>query len=95
MTSIQDEVRLFEGQRVCLCRRPLLKYLIANGPHEDGGMVAVAKDQVGKVALMPLIEETGIVVLRLLAAPHIKRLVHDDDSHRVTHVQQFWCRGIM
>ena len=58
-------------------------------------MVTVAEDEIREVALVPLVEETGIVVLRLLTAPHIKRLVHDDDTHRVAHIQEFRCRGIM
>ena len=35
-------------------------------------MIAVALHQIRQVTLMPLVEETGIVVLRLLAPPHIE-----------------------
>ena len=86
MTCIQDEVCLFEGQSVGFCRRPLLKHLVTDAPHEDGRMVTVAEDEIREVALVPLVEETGIVVLRLLTAPHIKRLVHNDQTHRITHI---------
>ena len=91
MPRIQNEVGLFERQRVCFCRRPLFEHLISYAPHEDAGMVAVAQDEVGQVALMPFVKETGIVVLSLFAPPHIKRLVHDDESHGVAHIQQFGC----
>ena len=89
MACIQNEVGLFQCERVSFCRRPLLQHLVAYRPHQNGWMIAVAEDEVGEVTLMPLIEEAGIVVLRLLAAPHIETLVHNDQSHRVAHVQQF------
>ena len=58
-------------------------------------MIAVALHQIRQVTLMPLVEETGIVVLRLLAPPHVERFVHDNQPHRVTHVQEFWGRRIV
>ena len=58
-------------------------------------MVAVAQHKVCQVTLMPLVEETGIVVLGLATAPHVKRFVHHDESHRVAHVQQFGSRRIV
>ena len=58
-------------------------------------MVAVAENQVGEVALVPLVEEAGIVVLRLLTSPHIERFVHHDQSHRIAHIEQFGCWRIM
>ena len=50
-------------------------------------MVTVAQHHVGEVTLMPLIEEAGIVVLRLTATPHVETLVHDDEAHGVTHIE--------
>ena len=44
---------------------------------------------------MPFIEETGIIAIRFLAAPHVETLVHYEDAHRIAHVQEFWCRRIM
>ena len=58
-------------------------------------MVAVAQHKVGEVALCPLVEESGIVVLGLAAAPHVERLVHNDESHSVAHGEQFGCGRIM
>ena len=58
-------------------------------------MVAVAQHEVGEVALRPFVEESCVVVLRLAASPHVERLVHDDESHRVAHGEEFGCRGIM
>ena len=89
MPSIEDEVGLLEGERVGLCRRPLLQHFIADTPHQNGGVVAVTQDEVGEVALMPFVKEAGVVVLGLLASPHVKRLVHDDESHCVAQVEQF------
>ena len=58
-------------------------------------MVTISHHQVGQIALMPLVEEAGIVVLCLAATPHVKRLIHDDQSHRVAHIQQFRCWRVM
>ena len=95
VAGIEDEVRLFEGECVGLSRRPLLKHLVANRPHQDAGVVTVTKYQVRQVALMPLVEEAGIVILRLLTSPHVEALVHHDESHRVAHVQQFRSRRVV
>ena len=95
MTRVQNQVRLFQRQCVSLSRGPLFQHLVAYGPHQDAGVVAVAQHQVGQVALVPLVEETGVVVLRLFTPPHVETLVHDDEPHRVTHVQQLRSRGIV
>ena len=95
MPSVQDQIRLFESQRISLSRRPLLKHLVAYRPHQDRGVITVAQNQIRQVALVPLIKETGIVVLGFLAPPHVKALIHHNESHRVAHVQQLWCWGIM
>ena len=95
VACVQDQVSLFQRQRVSFGRRPLLEHLVADRPHQDARVVTVAQNQIREVALVPLVEEPRIVVLRLLAAPHVEALVHHDQSHRVAHVQQLWCRGIM
>ena len=74
---------------------PLLEHLVAYRPHQDARVVAVAQDEVGEVALVPLVEEAGVVVLGLAAAPHVERLVHHDESHRVAHGQQFRGRRVV
>ena len=74
---------------------PLLEHLVAYRPHQHRGVVAVAHHQVGQVALVPLVEEAGVVVLRLAPPPHVEALVHDDEPHRVAHVQQLGGGGIM
>ena len=58
-------------------------------------MVAVAQHKVSEVTFSPLVEESGIVVLGLTSAPHIKRLIHNDKSHGVAHGEEFGCRRIM
>ena len=95
MTRSEDEIGLLESECISISRRPLLQHLVADRPHQYAGMVAVAQHHVCKVALMPLIEETGIVVLGLATSPHVKRLIHDNETHRVTHVQQFGSRWIV
>ena len=58
-------------------------------------MITVALDEIRQVFLMPFIEETGIIAIRFLAAPHVETLVHHEETHRIAHVQEFWCRRIM
>ena len=58
-------------------------------------MVTVAQHQVGEVALVPLVKEAGIVVLRLTTTPHVETLVHDDEAHGVAHVEQLGSRRVM
>ena len=58
-------------------------------------MIAIAEYKVGKVAFMPLVEETGIIILSLLASPHIEALIHNDKPHCVAHIEQLRGRGIM
>ena len=72
VTGIQDEVRLFQRQRVGIGTAPLFQHLVAYRPYQDTGMIPVAQHHIGQVALMPFVEETGIVVLCLTATPHIK-----------------------
>ena len=95
MSGIQDKVRLFQGQLIGICRRPLLQHLVTDRPHQYTGMITVAQYQIGEVTLMPLIKETGIVSCRLLPSPHVKRLIHHDNTHRIAHVQQLRRRRIM
>ena len=95
VASIQNEVSLFQCQRISLSRRPLFQHFVAYRPHEDTGMITIAQHQIAQIALMPLVKETGIVVLCLTTSPHIETLIHHDDSHRVAHIQQFGSWRIM
>ena len=95
MTCIENQVSLFKGQRIGLYIAPLFEHLVTNRPHEDARVVTVTKNQIGEVSLVPLIEEAGIVVLGLLASPHVERFVHDYQSHGVTHIQQLRGRRIV
>ncbi len=93
--GIEDEVSLLERQPISAGRRPLLKHLIADAPYQDRRMVTVATHHVGEITLMPCVEEAGIVVLRLPLVPHVETLVHDDETHRIAHVEQFRSRRIV
>ena len=92
---IEDEVGLFKRQLIGVGGGPLLQDLVTDAPYQDRRMVTVAPHHVGEVALMPLIEEAGIVVLRLPSAPHVETLVHDDEAHRVAHIEQLRSGRIM
>ncbi len=46
MTSIQNEVCLFQGQGIGCRIRPLFEYLVTDTPHDDARMVAVTLHEV-------------------------------------------------
>ena len=52
-------------------------YLVADAPHDDGGVVAVGEHEVGDIARGPLVEEAGVAVLALGIDPHVETLGHD------------------
>ena len=95
MPRIQDEIRLLQTQGIGSGIRPLFEHLVADAPHDDARMIPVALHQIREITLMPFIEEAGIIAIRLLAAPHVKALVHHHDSHGITHIQKFGSRRIM
>ena len=65
VSEVEDEVSLFDGEFCAIVARPLFQHFVSCAPHQDAWMIAVAKDEVGEVALKPLVEVVGIVVLRL------------------------------
>ena len=95
MPRIQDEIRLLQTQGIGSGIRPLFEHLVADAPHDDARMIPVALHQIREITLMPFIEETGIIAIRLLAAPHVKALIHHHDSHGITHIQKLGSRRIM
>ena len=76
------------GHRLAVLGAPLLGDLVADAPHHDARVIAVAADHVGQIALAPLVEELAIAEARLVLAPLVERLVHHDDAHAVAHLEQ-------
>ena len=95
MAEVQYQVGFLQAEGIGLGVAPLLEHLVANAPDEDGGMVAVAHDEVGEVTFVPLVEVAGIVVGSLLLAPHVKGFIHDDEAHAVAQVEQFGGRRVV
>ena len=62
--------------------------LVAGGPEDDAGMVAVAHDGVGRVAHGPVLEVEVIVVGILCDGPAVEHLVHDQEAHAVGEVEE-------
>ena len=73
----------------------LLGNLVADGPHDDGGVVAVGYDEVGDVPISPLVEEAGVAVLALRIAPHVERLGHDHHAQRVADIHLHLARHVV
>ena len=64
---------------------PGFLHLVAYAPEDDAGMVAVAKDHIGDILLPPFVEDFRVVA----GFPFVKRLVDDEESHPVAHIQHF------
>ena len=62
--------------------------LVADGPEDDAGVVAIALDGVGGVADGPLLEVEVIVVGILGDGPAVEHLVHDEEAHAVGEVEE-------
>ena len=88
VAEVQYQVRFGEAQGVCPRVAPLLQHFISDAPHKDGGVIAVAHDEIRQVALVPCIKIARVVVRRLAFPPHIEGFVHDDEAHPITEVQE-------
>ena len=62
--------------------------LVAGGPEDDAGVVAVAQDGVGGVADGPVFEVEVVVVGVLGDGPAVEHLVHDEEAHAVGEVEE-------
>src|SRR5260370_41521703 len=69
--------------------------LVAYGPEDDGGMVAIALDGGGFVALGPVFEIEVVVVGVFGDGPAVEHLVHDEEAHAVGEVEELGCGRVM
>ena len=89
----RDEVR---GDREADFRLPLLADLVADRPHHDGRVVAVAADEVREVRLPPVVEVAGVGIGSALAdRPHVERLVQHEKTEPVAGVQHLDARRVV
>ena len=95
MSEIQDQISLFQTQRIRFGITPLFQDFITDTPHKNRRMITVTQNKIIQITFMPFIEVTGIIMRRLFLPPHIKSLIHHDKSHTVTKIKQFGCRRIM
>ncbi len=74
-------------------------HFVAQAPHHDARMVAVAEDKIGKVALPPLEEIDAVVVRRLVVAapvePAVEEFVHHHKPKGVAHVVELGSIGVV
>ena len=69
--------------------------LVADAPHHDGRVVAVAHQHRGEVALPVVLEELRIIVDVLGLLPHVRKLIHHQQAQLVAGVQEIAGRRIM
>ena len=69
--------------------------LVADAPHDDARVVAVAFHHDLQVAFAIFVEETGIVVRVLGDAPLVESLVDDQQAHAVAGIQKALCRNVV
>ena len=69
---------------------------IARAVDDDAGVIAVAEDGVGHVALPPLAEVEMVVLVGVLAdRPDVEHLVHDQEPHAVADVEELGRRRVV
>ena len=67
----------------------LLGDLVADAPHDDAGMVAVAPGHIAHIALRPFVEILAVAVAigDLRNLPHVERFVHHQQPHAVAEIE--------
>jgi hypothetical protein len=61
----------------------LFAHFVADAPHDDGGVVAVAADEGAGVGLGPIGEDAAVIVGGFGAAPGVEGFIEDDEAHLV------------
>ena len=69
--------------------------LVADGPDDDGGVIAIAKDPLLEVTPPPLLEIEGAVVLGGFFQPAVEDFVHDEDAETIADVVEKVMVGIV
>ncbi len=69
--------------------------LVAGGVEDDAGVVAIALDGGGVVALGPLAEVEVVVVGIFGDGPAVEHLVHDEEAHAVGEVEELGCGWVV
>ena len=70
-------------------RLALFVDFVADAPHDDRGVIAVAADQVDEVALVPFGIEGAVVVDDFSVFPCVERLIEHGESHAVAEIEKF------
>ncbi len=76
-------------------RVALLGDLVADAPHDDRRVVAIAADHVADVALAPLVEELAVAEARLVLLPLVERLVHHHEAQAIGEVEECGCGRVV
>ena len=69
--------------------------LISDAPANDAGVIAVPTDPGRHVPPHPFGEESGIIIFRLWAFPHVEGLVQDQKAQSVRQLQKLHRRRIV
>ena len=62
--------------------------LVADAPHHDAGVIAVAVDELTQVGLVPVLPVFGEPILDFGDLPHVEGLVHHEQAHAVRQFEQ-------
>ena len=65
-----------------------IRYLITYAPHDDGRMIPVTLNHIGKVWLPGFLEISGIVLRRLMYLPNVGKLFDDQYAQLVAGIQE-------
>ena len=73
----------------------LLRYLVADTPHDYRRMVAMCLDQILHILVAPFLEEARIAILAFGIYPHVEALCHHHDAHRVADIHLHLARHVV
>ena len=76
-------------------RRDFAMGLVADGPDNDRGMVAITKDPLLEVATPPVFKVESAVILRSFFAPSVKDFVHHENAELVAEIVEEVLVGIV
>ena len=70
---------------------------VAGAPGDDGGVIAIAEDEIARVLFMPVVPENVVAVglAVFLEFPDIEEFVDDEDAHAVAEGEEFRGRWVV
>ena len=83
------------GDLLSMGIRVSIRYLVANAPHDNRGVIAVSADPAADILLHPVLEKSGVIIWILRHLPHVKGFGQYQKSHLVRQLHHFHRRHVV